>query len=391
MELSIDWVFSSPSSVPVDSTFKASDFLQVVYTLTATRVFRYRKYEEDGPWQLVGGAGQPLTYSYTQDPYFTHSLGERDDESGVANMLRYSAKRGKQTRQSYQYLYDWSSVVDDNKRDLFASVVLSSEEAVTKALDGFEANHLESLTGLSEIRSFITPLEGLVNLAKNVARGNALGTVGAALDLLADAKLLYSFGIAPSIDDAHEIQDRALPVLERFQRGDLFVYKTYSGKFTMNLPNDAIPPYSGATLVARSQVRTRVNPNSLLAAIMPLDAFGLFPTLSRIWELVPGSFVADWFLNIGGRLDHVDTTIKILMMDIQYSVHSVKLYWDIPNTTLGDYQLRSLGEDVPQLTYYVRTVMQKVPTFAMGDIDFDAGSGIPDWGTAASLMWKLFS
>lgn len=52
--------------------------------------------------------------------------------------------------------------------------------------------------------------------------------------------------------------------------------------------------------------------------------YGMFPTLQNSWDLVPLSFVVDWFTDISDRLSVYDATTRFATLDIISSVSSHK-------------------------------------------------------------------
>lgn len=49
---------------------------------------------------------------------------------------------------------------------------------------------------------------------------------------------------------------------------------------------------------------------------------GLKPTLANLWDLVPFSFVADWFFNLSDRYADIDSSILLHLISPSYYVHS---------------------------------------------------------------------
>jgi len=58
--------------------------------------------------------------------------------------------------------------------------------------------------------------------------------------------------------------------------------------------------------------------------ISSIDSLGFAPTLENIWDLIPYSFVVDWFIDIGGLLERVDTRLRLLRLNIRYTTMSKK-------------------------------------------------------------------
>jgi len=58
--------------------------------------------------------------------------------------------------------------------------------------------------------------------------------------------------------------------------------------------------------------------------IQRIESAGFLPTFENIWDLVPYSFVLDWFINVGDFLERVDTRLRLLRLNIRYATMSSK-------------------------------------------------------------------
>lgn len=59
------------------------------------------------------------------------------------------------------------------------------------------------------------------------------------------------------------------------------------------------------------KVTYRPIPSELMDFVRNWDDWGVYPTLSRMWDMVPLSFVLDWFAKVQNFLEQIDTAIKI--------------------------------------------------------------------------------
>lgn len=85
--------------------------------------------------------------------------------------------------------------------------------------------------------------------------------------------------------------------------------------------------------------------------------------LGNAWDLVPFSFVADWFVNIGDFLEQLDNTVNFNQLPVLSTVASIKL---VANITEPDLLARILGQSFDQVTgsidvtVYSRTVLPEL-------------------------------
>lgn len=112
-----------------------------------------------------------------------------------------------------------------------------------------------------------------------------------------------------------------------------------------------------------------------------LRDIGGFPSIDNLWDLVPYSFVVDWFINVGDMLESLDDRFRISTLPIVYATTSSKL-GITPN--FGE-TLMELGYhgDV-QITYYDRNVSMKCPT---PPLNFEVSNALPaNWLEAGALI-----
>jgi hypothetical protein len=54
-----------------------------------------------------------------------------------------------------------------------------------------------------------------------------------------------------------------------------------------------------------------------------------YPTLENAWDLVPFSFVVDWFINLGSILDNIDTMVYEQYLRVKLYERSDKITYKI--------------------------------------------------------------
>lgn len=90
-----------------------------------------------------------------------------------------------------------------------------------------------------------------------------------------------------------------------------------------------------------------------------LSELGLAPDLYNAWDMVPFSFVVDWFVPIGDFMEQVTNYGKTLKYDINAVVYSWK-WRDVVEIPLRDFPGVTFKA---QLEHYARTVTDHVPDF----------------------------
>jgi hypothetical protein len=314
-------------------------------------------------------------------------------QSGFDDVKQTTIESTTVSGDQWSLIRDFSSRVTPKLPDMWASTFYAAEDAYQIFMAAIETNNLENLSQLSSITDLIEPIQGFRSLVRMVRYGaNPVQLTLSILDVLASAKLTWEYGIAPTISDAREIAAKTRPIYDRISSNDYFKPQTFNGKFTYEVPDTYIASLSGLTIVSRAKIRGNLNPHSYLAAILPLHAFGLVPSLAHLWDLLPFSFVVDWFVNVGRRLEDVDSSVEMLCLDTNYVTLSMNVHYPIPQAHLdvgGVIPYTSEEIFPPSLSTYVRTVQKDVPVLTYSTLDFRSAGGVPDMGTALSLIFKL--
>lgn len=200
-----------------------------------------------------------------------------------------------------------------------------------------------------------------------------------------DAWLELQFGWKPLIDDVYNTAQFATKQLS----GEYFPALTLRGRSDVVIRGCESAVTNGsnsdyflsnhmlrveATIVARFRVGAGLN----LA-----NAFGLDNPLSILWDLVPFSFVVDWFLPIKRYLDNLSALNELELIHCHQSLKTVDTY------SVKSVQTRNGGNSFEAdngRVLYERTRVATIPpeTFEIPD----PGKLIDSWkfGTAYSLL-----
>lgn len=261
----------------------------------------------------------------------------------------------------------------------------SARDAIDKHFETIGANHIATLLEFKDIAQVLDLDKAILALVNRRKRG-----FFALLDLLTDVKLLYSFGIAPTLDDAKSTGAAMRAFRKRLQNGNLFRLQTVRGVYSYEVPVLYFPGFENVRIIARSKIRLGLEPDSLLAGIVTARTFGLLPTLTAIWDLIPFSFVVDWFTNLGGLASAAEDSLLMLSLNVPGSVNSLSFEYQF-----SDYDMQHYGFEVVDdgslcgYRYYDRFSTGGVPVLTPSRLPVFAAAGVPDWGTAGSLLYKF--
>lgn len=137
------------------------------------------------------------------------------------------------------------------------------------------------------------------------------------LKTLADNYLTVKYGILPTISDIRNIIGafgRLKPNLDR----DGFTAYYASHTSTSSVENAEV------TVEQHAKIAVGNEDNAFDSLFTGFERVGLLPNLENIWDLVPYSFVVDWFIDVGDFLERVDTHQRLMRFNVRYVTMSRK-------------------------------------------------------------------
>lgn len=307
---------------------------------------------------------------------FTDFIGYRD-----GNL--FSGGSGEKT---YSSFYHWSH---SNVAECYAGNYLASVDAIDKQFVTMKANHVEFLV---ELRDLVSPLD----LAKSLYylarfKGSKVRAIARLVALLCDAKLLYSFAIAPTTSDAKDVAKKARGLLRKYRTLLTENAVTLHGVSRYETTEDDSQSFIGTFVECRSKIRVSLEPDSLLPYILPARSLGLLPSLSTLWDLIPFSFVVDWFTNVGSTTRAVEDQLLLLALHTETSVNSVMMMYRFTDEDWSAYDFwadESSGI-LAGYRYYSRYLLTGIPVMVPTRWGFYGNTWKPDFGLIGALLYKL--
>lgn len=254
-----------------------------------------------------------------------------------------------------------------------------------------DANPLEDLADLNKSLTMISQALGQVN---NLA--NKTGLINKA-KAAGNLYLLYRYGLKPLVSDIGEMLlglNGLQGSLRKTSRGHASV--SYSGVSVLN----NITPYSAFGITHQYQIDETISFRAMAlddvrATLAANLGFSLKSLLTLPWELIPYSFVVDWFANVGDYLRAVAPTTGCVNLGGCVVAHrklSIK-YQQVSqyNTTPSSFNITtgaSLGSNTYELETRTRTSSLPAPAIVIkSDFGFDRITRIGD--AAALIAQKL--
>jgi hypothetical protein len=312
--------------------------------------------------------------------------------SGLTELVGYDPFIG--VYQGYdQSFLDFTRYVNTVRQDCYPSNFLSSKAAVDAAFASLETNFLETVSEYKALFSVVDVLK-LIRVGKTLGRFRGVSLVLGLLSLLTDAALTYSFGIAPTISDATKVSRRASRLMNMLYTSRYFGTQIIRGGYEMEFPEHLAGDFAGVKLYSRSKILARVPEDSVLPYIMPVRSLGLLPSLSSIWDLIPLSWAVDYAFGIGQGLETLDTQLLFLLFDVRWSLNSIEISWNFPETLQEELGFSVSSEGPHGLTagykYFDRYVYSGMPVIAPTRLPmFWGGPSDLNWTVITSYLYKL--
>jgi len=281
--------------------------------------------------------------------------------------------------------YAFKHFVDSIHDDIRVACALSANDCLSRFKANF--NSLESVPELPGMLKSITDVKKIGKVFSLFTSGSPLAWLGL-IDLLAEGYLLYKYGVKPLVSDVEEAREIATRYANQIDFWSKGLPRRLNGVFKYEIP-DAVPGIPGTVVVdVRTTMALRSSPAGVLAYIFAMDEVGLLPTLSRLWDLVPFSFVVDWFTGLSARFEDIDASAKRFALELDYYVHTwtYKLYPD--SKFLAPYAPKLGYKPMPHFRVFKREISCFHPILRQTKYDFHPSKGLKNHLLAGgSLLW----
>lgn len=284
-----------------------------------------------------------------------------------------------------RFLEPFARAVTDDIYNIASSSIFSAVDAFKEAEGSLDVNVLQNLAKIPSIASAIPDLRrGVDVLGRLLRRDLSLSTLREILSLASSTNLQANFQWRPFYSLFTDYLPRLISTwstLGNIQRNTIG-YGSFSRTLTNVLGRESVH------LVTRSKIVMASNPNKLLSATLGLDALGLLPKASNLWDLIPFSFVANWFTGIGSSIRAAE--YSVLLQGIPcYFVHSYLLTSPLSSYELDSLQMSSSGKEVASLRVYWRDISLFVPFPRDSHFGFGIPTSLPSGGLIGSLLFQL--
>lgn len=241
--------------------------------------------------------------------------------------------------------------------------LLYDHEAATRSrtnavndVQELDSNWIENLSQVKGTMDVIKPLMQGYSAAQS-------GDVVQARKALASAYLSYKYAVAPAIRDFHNIKDDGHKTLQLITK-NRFANERRLG---LNIQKGIPVLDTTATLSYFTTLHLLLKDSVFSELWNGLDRLNLDPSAANLWDLIPFSFVADWFVRMGPTLSTISNyNNSIVHRDLVASIETFKVQWPIGEEeikTLFSNTIRSMGKPI-EYGWYDRRIYHE-----MGKID----------------------
>lgn len=179
---------------------------------------------------------------------------------------------------------------------------LTAEAAATA--DSNAANMIAFVRDLKDIKSLIPKLKNLKSLKTH-----------------ANNYLAVNYGILPTVGDLESIHN----ALMKTHWTDSFGNQVLTSGHTVKQTHGSIR----LTTIRRMKLIVSNDDSEFSQMVRKMRSSGFYPSPQNLWDLIPYSFVLDWFVDIGSFLERIDHGMRIAQLPIVATTYSQKSIYDM--------------------------------------------------------------
>lgn len=257
----------------------------------------------------------------------------------------------------------------------------SADAARTAAVNDvqeLDSNWLENLSGVKGAMDCLRPLlDGYIAI-KN-------GDLKAARRCLAGGYLAYKYAIAPGISDTENLSNDGSRIL------DLATKHRFSNERRRGMAvQTAIPVLNTqATCSYFTTYHLSLRNDYFSQVWNALEKLGIDPSSGQLWELIPYSFVLDWFLPIGNTLTNIDRYNSMyLHRKLVGRIESFKAVWPLEDESIDSlFDSTVVPNGAPlEYSWYRRLVFRSMGTIDPIAISNNNGLTVSQMAQGAALL-----
>jgi hypothetical protein len=286
---------------------------------------------------------------------------------------------------SNRFLEPFAREVDKNWFDLASSSMFSTVAAFKQSESSVGTDVLQTLAKIPDIVDALPKIrEGVDILSRIHKRDLSLATLHDIIDLATSTDLQANF--------------EWRPYLALFSQNIPFMIRTLSslgrtgkkivgyGSFSANLNNEL--GRKEVTLVTRTKMVMDTSSSGLLSAVLGIDALGIIPKPSNLWDLIPFTFVVNWFTGVGKAIERCEYSLLLATIPAYY-IHTYTISSPFTSEELELLHCSSTSTKPAGLRLYYRDISLCTPYPRDSRFGFGIPTQLPSVGTLGSLLFQL--
>lgn len=286
----------------------------------------------------------------------------------------------------WSVLKSFRTSINDNWSDIVPSALFSVVSAVGNVEQGTSTDVLQTLQHLPEYESMIPKIREALHILGEIShRDVSLLTAKEILDLLSTTILQGNFQWRPLL----QLLTVEIPKMV----GSLSALRNKSGvvagrgKWEFNFPSNSFNrPVSH--LVTRSKIVLDVSGRPLVWSLLGFDALGLLPKASNLWDLLPFTFVVNWFTGVGQSIRRAEYASFLLTIPAYY-IHTYTITSPFTEQELTNWSMVSSGSDPLSMKVFYRDISLYTPLPHDSRFGFGIPTNLPPIGTIGALLYQI--
>lgn len=369
-EVVIPFVYPPPTTVPHSGD-------TIYFPVTASSILRTSDFVR------TDGVSDTTTFEYQTD----FSAGPIMLSNPIHTSLSEPGKMFvvKKSLESGRFLIPFKNAVDKDFFDISASALFSTVDAFKQSEGYLGTNVLQNLAKLPNISSALPKIKEAVDLLGSLARKDlSLHTLKDILDLSTQTILQHDFEWRPYHDLLFKYLPEMISTLHNLGKTSNRAtgYGSFSFKMTNQLGRKEV------TLLTRTKLVMDTSSSGLLSAVLGIDALGLLPKASNVWDLIPFTFVVNWFTGVGEALRRAEYSLLLATIPA-YFVHTYTISSPLSSDELEILKTSSFDDQPATLRLYYRDISLYTPYPRDSKFGFGIPTGLPSIGTIGSLLYQL--
>lgn len=273
-------------------------------------------------------------------------------------------------------------------RDVIPSCLFSATDALLSIEGGTATDVLQSLYKLPGYQAMIPKIGEAIDLLSRLARKDLSGaTAKEIVDLASTTMLQGSFQWRPLLQLVTTELPKIIANLASLRSERHIVVGR--GEYEFNFVSGTFGR-PASSLKTRSKIVLDLSARALASSLLGADSFGVLPKASNLWDLLPFTFVVNWFTGVGPALKRVE--YATLMSTIPaYYVHTYTITSPFTVSETSNWSMASDEYNPLSIKLFYRDVSLFSPLPRDSRFGFGIPTRLPPIGAAGALLWQILT